>query len=66
MIHAAIAGFLALCHIYIIITLEPPNLAQGVYGNIFYIHVPVAWTAFLLYFCVMIAGIRIILIKNIC
>ena len=64
MIHAAIAGFLALCHIYIIIILEPPNLAQGVYGNIFYIHVPVAWTAFLLYFCVMLAGIRFILIKE--
>ncbi len=58
LIHAGIAGFMALSHIYIVLTLDPPNLAQGIFGNIFYVHVPVAWTAFLLYFCVMVSGIR--------
>ena len=63
LIHAAIAAALSTINIYIVLSLEPPNLAQGVFGNIFYIHVPVAWTAFLLYLCVMISGI-LFLTKN--
>ena len=63
LIHAAIAAALSTINIYIVLSLEPPNLAQGIFGNIFYIHVPVAWTAFLLYLCVMISGI-LFLTKN--
>ena len=57
LIHAGIAFVLFAINIFIVITLEPPNLAQGVFGNIFYIHVPVAWSAFILYFGVMVCGI---------
>jgi len=63
LIHAVIAAALSIINIYIVLSLEPPNLAQGIFGNIFYIHVPVAWTAFLLYLCVMISGI-LFLTKN--
>ena len=64
LIHAAIAAALSAINIYIVLSLEPPNLAQGIFGNIFYIHVPVAWTAFLLYLCVMISGILFLTKKN--
>jgi heme exporter protein C len=64
LIHAAIAAALSAINIYIVLSLEPPNLAQGIFGNIFYIHVPVAWTAFLLYLCVMISGILFLKKKN--
>ena len=64
LIHAAIAAALSAINIYIVLSLEPPNLAQGIFGNIFYIHVPVAWTAFLLYLCVMISGILFLIKKN--
>jgi len=64
LIHAAIAAALSTINIYIVLSLEPPNLAQGIFGNIFYIHVPVAWTAFLLYLCVMISGILFLTKKN--
>ena len=64
LIHAAIAAALSTINIYIVLRLEPPNLAQGIFGNIFYIHVPVAWTAFLLYLCVMISGILFLTKKN--
>ena len=64
LIHAAIAAALSTINIYIVLSLEPPNLAQGIFGNIFYIHVPVAWTAFLLYLCVMISGILFLKKKN--
>ena len=64
LIHAAIAAALSAINIYIVLSLEPPNLAQGIFGNIFYIHVPVAWTAFLLYLCVMISGILFLIKKD--
>ena len=64
LIHAAIAAALSTINIYIVLSMEPPNLAQGIFGNIFYIHVPVAWTAFLLYLCVMISGILFLKKKN--
>ena len=64
LIHAAIAAALSAINIYIVLSLEPPNLAQGIFGNIFYIHVPVAWTAFLLYLCVMISGILFLTKKD--
>ena len=64
LIFATIAGLLAIIHITIVFTLDPPNLAQGVFGNIFYIHVPVAWTAFLLYFFVMVSGIVYLINQN--
>lgn len=64
LIHAAIAAALSTINIYIVLSLEPPNLAQGIFGNIFYIHVPVAWTAFLLYLCVMISGILFLIKKD--
>ena len=64
LIFAIVAGILAIIHISIVFTLNPPNLAQGVFGNIFYIHVPVAWTAFLLYFFVMVSGIFYLINKN--
>jgi heme exporter protein C len=64
LIHAAVAAALAVINIFIVLTLDPPNLAQGVFGNIFYIHVPVAWTAFLMYLCVMISGILFLTKKD--
>ena len=64
LIHAVIAAALSTINIYIVLSLEPPNLAQGIFGNIFYIHVPVAWTAFLLYLCVMISGILFLTKKD--
>tara|TARA_B100001996_G_C18648767_1_gene588545 strand:+ start:200 stop:862 length:663 start_codon:yes stop_codon:yes gene_type:complete len=64
LIFATVAVILAIIHISIVFTLNPPNLAQGVFGNIFYIHVPVAWTAFLLYFFVMVSGIFYLINKN--
>ena len=64
LIHAAIAVALSAINIYIVLSLEPPNLAQGIFGNIFYIHVPVAWTAFLMYLCVMISGILFLIKKD--
>jgi len=64
LIHAAIAAALSTINIYIVLSLEPPNLAQGIFGNIFYIHVPVAWTAFILYLCVMISGILFLTKKD--
>jgi heme exporter protein C len=65
LIHAAVAAALATINIFIVLTLDPPNLAQGVFGNIFYIHVPVAWSAFLLYFAVMVCGIFFLTKKSI-
>jgi len=64
LIHAVVAAALAAINIFIVLTLDPPNLAQGVFGNIFYIHVPVAWTAFLMYLCVMISGILFLTKKD--
>jgi heme exporter protein C len=64
LIHAGVAAALATINIFIVLTLDPPNLAQGVFGNIFYIHVPVAWTAFLMYLCVMISGILFLTKKD--
>ena len=64
LIHAGVAAALAAINIFIVLTLDPPNLAQGVFGNIFYIHVPVAWTAFLMYLCVMISGILFLTKKD--
>ena len=65
LIHAGIALTLSVINIYIIFTLDPPNLAQGVFGNIFFIHVPIAWSAFLLYFGVMVCGIFYLTNKSI-
>ena len=63
-IHTFIVLILSLSHIVIVITLEPLNKSQGIFGNIFYIHVPVAWTAFILYFLVMISSILFLVRKN--
>ena len=54
---------MSLVHIFIVIKLEPLNKSQGIFGNIFYIHVPVAWTAFILYFLVMFSS-TLFLIKR--
>tara|TARA_B100000886_G_C20400990_1_gene482563 strand:- start:661 stop:1323 length:663 start_codon:yes stop_codon:yes gene_type:complete len=61
--HTLIVMILSLIHIFIVIKLEPLNRSQGIFGNIFYIHVPVAWTAFILYFLVMLNSI-LFLIKR--
>ena len=62
----AITSFLLSCiHIYIVLTLKPLNIAQGIFGNIFYVHVPIAWTAFILYFFVMICSIFYLINKKI-
>ena len=61
--HTLIVLILSLVHIFIVIKLEPLNKSQGIFGNIFYIHVPVAWTAFILYFLVMLSSI-LFLIKR--
>ena len=61
--HTLIVLILSLIHIFIVIKLEPLNKSQGIFGNIFYIHVPVAWTAFILYFLVMLSSI-LFLIKR--
>ena len=64
LIHA-IASFLLSCvHIYIVLTLEPLNIAQGFFGNIFYVHVPIAWTAFISYFFVMICSVFYLINKK--
>ena len=61
--HTLIVLVLSLIHIFIVIKLEPLNKSQGIFGNIFYIHIPVAWTAFILYFLVMLSSI-LFLIKR--
>ena len=61
--HTLIVLVLSLIHIFIVIKLEPLNKSQGIFGNIFYIHVPVAWPAFILYFLVMLSSI-LFLIKR--
>jgi len=61
--HTLIVLILSFIHILIVIKLEPLNKTQGIFGNIFYIHVPVAWTAFILYFLVMFSSI-LFLIKR--
>ena len=63
-VHAAISMILIVVHIYILITIKPLNLAQGVFGNIFYIHVPIAWTAFILYFFTMLCSIYFLINKS--
>jgi len=63
--HAIVSLLLSCIHIYIVLTLKPINLAQGIFGNIFYVHVPVAWTAFILYFFVMICSIFYLINKKI-
>ncbi len=62
--HTLIVLILSLIHIFIVIKLEPLNKSQGIFGNIFYIHVPVAWTAFILYFLVMLNSILFLIKKN--
>ena len=62
--HAIVSLLLSCIHIYIVLTLKPINLAQGIFGNIFYVHVPVAWTAFILYFFVMICSIFYLINKK--
>ena len=61
--HTLIVLILSFIHILIVIKLEPLNNSQGIFGNIFYIHVPVAWTAFILYFLVMFSS-TLFLIKR--
>ncbi len=63
--HAALSIILGSIHICIVLLLKPLNLAQGTFGNIFYIHVPIAWTAFILYFFVMVCSIYFLINKNI-
>ena len=62
--HTLIVLILSLIHIFIVIKLEPLNKSQGIFGNIFYIHVPVAWTAFILYFLVMLSSILFLIKKD--
>ena len=62
--HTLIVVILSLIHILIVIKLEPLNKSQGIFGNIFYIHVPVAWTAFTLYLLVMISSIFFLIKKD--
>lgn len=63
-IHFLISFLLSALNIIIIIFLNPPNKAQGLFGNIFYIHVPIAWTAFLIYFFVMVSGVLFLIKKD--
>ncbi len=63
-IHFLISFLLSVINILIIIFLNPLNKAQGLFGNIFYIHVPIAWTAFLIYFFVMVSGILFLIKKD--
>lgn len=62
--HAIVSLFLSCVHIYIVISLKPLNVAQGIFGNIFYVHVPIAWTAFILYFFVMICSVYYLINKK--
>ena len=62
--HTLIVLILSLVHIFIVIKLEPLNKSQGIFGNIFYIHVPVAWTAFILYFLVMLSSILFLIRRD--
>ena len=62
--HTLIVLILSLIHIFIVIKLEPLNKSQGIFGNIFYIHVPVAWTAFILYFLVMLSSTLFLIKKD--
>ena len=52
--HFLLSIFLSIINIISIFFYAPKNLLQGLFGNIFYIHVPVAWTAFLGYLLVAI------------
>jgi heme exporter protein C len=63
-IHAMTSFLLSCIHIYIVLTLKPLNIAQGTFGNIFYVHVPIAWTAFILYFFVMICSVFYLINKK--
>ena len=56
-IHFLLAAFLSGINIFLILTIAPQNQLQPDFGNIFYIHVPVAWTAFIGYLLVMIFSI---------
>ena len=62
--HTLTVLILSLLHIFIVIKLEPLNKSQGIFGNIFYIHVPVAWTAFILYFLVMLSSILFLIRRD--
>ena len=62
--HTLIVLILSLIHIFIVIKLEPLNKSQGIFGNIFYIHVPVAWTAFIFYFLVMLSSILFLIRRD--
>ena len=64
LIHAIASFLLSSIHIYIVLTLKPLNIAQGIFGNIFYVHVPIAWTAFILYFFVMICSVFYLINKK--
>ena len=64
LIHSIASFFLSCIHIYIVLTLKPLNIAQGIFGNIFYVHVPIAWTAFILYFFVMICSVFYLINKK--
>lgn len=63
-IHFLICFISSFANILIIMLLSPPNKAQGIFGNIFYIHVPIAWTAFLIYFFVMVSGFLFLIKKD--
>ena len=62
--HTLIVLILSLIHIFLVLKLEPLNKSQGIFGNIFYIHVPVAWTAFILYFLVMLSSILFLIRRD--
>lgn len=55
---------LMLVNLYTIFFVAPMVLEQHWAQKIFYIHVPIAWTGFLSYFIVMVAGILFLLKKD--
>lgn len=54
---AVLAGVTMLAALYMMTMYVPSDLVQGISQRIFYIHVPMAWDAFLAFFIVFIAGI---------
>ena len=55
--HFLLGILLSGVNIFLILTIAPQNQLQADFGNIFYIHVPVAWTAFIGYLFVMVFSI---------
>jgi heme exporter protein C len=54
---AALTGLVMLVALYMMFLYAPTDTVQGVAQRIFYIHVPMAWVAFLAFFIVFVASI---------